>query len=161
MTSGRVVVVAGVAVVAALAADFYYVQERDFPYVAEDGLDAVAIGGARLSVVDYRGLAATSARPQGLRGCFRFADADAALTAARAADAAEAPTPFAAPERLACWDAAQLDADIRAGRAMAVLAEQTRFAEAENALQTALVFERIVVVYPDGRGFQWRRQRGN
>ena len=59
------------------------------------------------------------------------------------------PEPFAAPSWFECWDPEQLDADLQAGRARAVIAEQS----GEGDFAT----ERVVVGYPDGRAFQWRR----
>lgn len=128
--------VAGVAVYI-LQAHVYYEEVR--------GLEEIEIGAGRFSVSAYHGLD-NDALPLRLRGCFRIADPEGALAAG---DPALRPEPFAAPAWFECWDPARLDADLKAGRARAVVA--ARAGEGEFAT------ERLVAIYPDGRAYQWRR----
>ena len=126
------------------AAAIYYIQNIWFSKI-DDGRESVRIGGQDFAVSGYRGIDHPSL-PQRLRGCFQFEEPAAARAAAPEAKDA---VPFDAPSWFDCWDAAEIDADLKAGRAAAVLAEP---AGTED-----FAAERIVVVYPDGRGFQWRR----
>lgn len=144
MRSGTVFAV-GLSVVAtvALAVGMYlnlYVYYRHV-----EGVDGLKVGDTILLVSDYQGLD-NDALPLRLRGCFRFDDPEAALAAAPPAfDAA----PFDAPFWFGCWDAEAIDADLRAGRASAIVGDTVQAGE--------FFLQRVVVVYPDGRGFQWRR----
>jgi hypothetical protein len=54
--------------------------------------------------------------------------------------------PLATPAWFDCYDPPAISADLRAGRARAVVAETG-----------AADIRRIVVVYPDGRAFMWRQ----
>lgn len=135
----------GLGVIALIGgAAMYYLQSYAY-YQRQDGLEAIEIGGRRFAVSDYHGLV-NDALPLRLRGCFRLADPEAALAAA---PPAQNPEPFAAPGWFECWSAAAMDGDLKAGRAGAVVAA----VEGEGDF----AMERIVVVYPDGRGYQWRR----
>lgn len=104
-----------------------------------------SIGDQPLAVTAYRGLDNT-ALPLRLRGCFEFDDPALALSAG---PPAQEPAPFDAPFWFGCWRAAEIDEDLRAGRAQAVVAETSRSGE--------FFLQRVVAIYPDGRGYQWRR----
>jgi hypothetical protein len=57
------------------------------------------------------------------------------------------PQPLNAPGWFACFDAAAIGADLAAGRARAVLVQDNfRFG-----------FDRVMALYPDGRGFVWHQ----
>lgn len=114
-------------------------------YRLVDGVTTLRIGDADLAVSAYQGLD-NDALPLRLRGCFEFDDPEAAL---EAGEPARDPAPFDAPFWFSCWDAAALDADLRAGRARARVGDTAQAGE--------FFLQRVVVVYPDGRGFQWRR----
>ncbi len=119
--------------------------------------DAVTIGGASFAVADFQGLDNASL-PLRLRSCFTLADPAGAvaagetpaLTPARApGQPDEPPAPFDAPYWFECWDAAAIDADLKAGRATVIVAGARRVGE--------FTFERLIAIYPDGRAYQWRR----
>lgn len=121
---------------------------KNFEHYREvEGRTEVAIGGAPFAVSGYQGLEHES-WPQRLRGCFTLADPEGALAAA---PKAARPEPYSAPSWFTCWRPAVLDADLRAGRAQAVAAESVDKGE--------YLQERIVAIYPDGRAYQWVRQR--
>lgn len=144
MRSGTVIGL-GLAVLTVVGgAAAYYLQAYEY-YDVRDGLASVDIGAQRFTVRDYRGLD-NDALPLRLRGCFMLDDPEAAAAAGPPALRAE---PFAAPSWFDCWDAPKIDADIKAGRATAVIAEVA----GEGDFAT----ERVVAIYPDGRAFQWRR----
>lgn len=118
-----------------------------------EGVDNVLIGDLALPVTEYRGVDADSS-PIRMRGCFAYdpADLDAARAAAaklteafRAAGARA--TPLTSPARLDCFDAAAIGAAIEAGEAEVLVASRE---EAEGV-------DRIVALWPDGRGVTWRQ----
>lgn len=143
MKTGTLVGV-GLGVLTIAAGVAAYTLQASF-YEPVEGLAEIEIGGAPFAVTDYVGLD-NAARPLRLRGCFRLADPDAALAAG--APAPEA-APFNAPSWFDCWDAERIDADLRSGAAVAVVAETGGGGDFRN--------ERIVAIYPDGRAYQWRR----
>lgn len=133
---GLVALIAGVAIFALDGVVYYH---------RAPALDEIEIGGQSFAVSGYDGLE-NETLPLRLRGCFRLADPDAALVAGDAAPGAE---PFGAPFWFECWDAARIDADLKRGAARAVVAE--------TLTQGEFVFERVVVIYPSGEAYQWRR----
>ena len=144
MNAGRWIVVGLAAFCVVAGAGLYYLQGYHY-YERVEGVAEIEIGGEPFGVSDYVGLD-NAALPLRLRGCFRLDAPDAAIAAGPSAKNA---APFAAPSWFDCWDPAQIDADLEAGRAVAV--------SAETAGEGDFATERIVVVYPDGRAFQWRR----
>ena len=80
--------------------------------------------------------------PIRFRACFSVADPAGVIAAARpAADA----VPLNAPSWFSCFDAQSLGADLAEGRATAIIGtENIRYG-----------IDRVLVVYPDGRGFAW------
>ncbi|MEM9724637.1 MAG: DUF6446 family protein [Pseudomonadota bacterium] len=143
-SSGAWVVLAIAGVAAIGGAAIFYLQNFDH-YRPVAGLTEIEIGGAPFAVSDYDGLD-HEGWPLRLRGCFMLADPAAAMAAGQRVEGAE---PFSAPDWFECWDAARIDADLKAGRAQAVIAETSGSGEFAQ--------QRIVVIYADGRGYQWRR----
>jgi hypothetical protein len=139
--SNGTVLALGFALVAVLfGAALWYAQVHAF-YERVEGLAAVSVAGVAVPVTGYEGLDGASS-PLKLRGCFRLDPA-----ALPAAPAAVKPTPLVAPGWFDCFDAAALDAVLRAGEARALVA-----AAGEPA-----GFDRIIAVFPDGRAYQWRQ----
>lgn len=135
----------GLAVGAVVAlAGGYYLNTYHYYQRISDVAD-VEIGEGRFGVSGYDGLD-NPTLPLRLRSCFTLENPEAALAAGRPAPDAE---PFDAPFWFECWDAERIDADLRTGAATAIVAGGHTVGE--------FVFERIVVIYPDGRAFQWRR----
>lgn len=124
----------------------YYLRNFEH-YRQVSGLEEITIDGARFAVSDYQGLDHQS-WPQRLRGCFRLKDPEGALALARPAVDA---VPYAAPSWFECWDAEALHAALKNGAAKAVIAESRD--------RGGFVQERVVAIFPDGRAYQWRRQR--
>lgn len=141
---GRAVIISMLVFAAVAGGALYYLQGFHY-YQRVAGLASIEIGGQSFAVSGYEGLD-NPVLPLRLRGCFRLDDPDGALSAG---GEAASPAPFAAPFWFECWDPAALDADLQAGRAQAVLAEIA----GEGDFET----QRIVVIYPDGRAYQWRR----
>lgn len=144
MNTGRLVVL-GIAAATVLAGGVVYYLETFVHYQRVADVKEVSVGARAFAVSDYDGLT-NDTLPLRLRGCFQVAEPEAVLSAG---PPARHPTPFGAPGWFACWDAAELDADLKAGRAQAVVAEVSGEGKFE--------MERVVAVYPDGRAFQWRR----
>lgn len=146
MKSGHWLVI-GIAAVTAVAGAAVFYLDGFYHYKRIDGLEAIEIGGQPIAVRDYVGLD-NPALPLRLRGCFTLEDPAAAIAAGEPREGVE---PFGAPFWFECWDAEAIDADLKAGVATLVLAE--------TAGSGDFVTERLVVVYADGRGYQWRRLR--
>lgn len=144
MRSGRWLVLGLVAFLAIAGAALFYLQAYHY-YQRVDGATSIEIGGRDVAVRDYVGLD-NPALPLRLRGCFAFEDPEAAIAAGEPLDGVR---PFGAPFWFDCWDAAAIDAALRSGDAVAVLAGTG--GEGDFATQT------IVVVHRDGRGYLWRR----
>ena len=121
---------------------------RNFEHYRQvSGVEEITISGARFAVSNYQGLDHQS-WPQRLRGCFRLKDPEGALALAKPAPDA---VPYAAPGWFECWNAEALHAALKDGSAKAVIAESHD--------RGGFVQERVVAIFPDGRAYQWRRQR--
>ena len=142
-TNQLVLVVFGATIVAALALGLW--MRQTFDYQPVEGLTEISIGGQSFEVRDYVGVDNPDA-PSRLRGCFTVLDPEGAVAAGTPAPGFE---PFAAPDGFDCWRPKEMHEDLLAGRATALIAEVAK-GRAAN-------FERIVVVYPDGRAYQQRR----
>lgn len=102
---------------------------------------SVEAGGRSVPVADYEGIDAASS-PLKLRACFRTAPGAFADVVP-----APEPEPLTPPPWFRCFDTGALARDLAAGRATAHLA----------AADDPAGFDRIVAVYPDGRGYLWRQ----
>ena len=144
--SGSWIGISILAVAAIGGAVLFYLRAYEH-YREVSGLPEITISGGRFAVTGYQGLEHES-WPQRLRGCFTLKDPEGAVAAAPAATGA---VPYAAPPWFECWEAEALDKALKAGEAKAVIAESRD--------RGAYLQERIVAVYPDGKAFQWVRQR--
>lgn len=150
--SGRWVVggIAGIAV--AMGALLWWTQTRAY-YVEVTGIERLAVGSQMLDVAGYTGIDADSS-PIKLRGCFTVdpgaipaaLEAGAALTA-EAEAAGYRITPLVAPDWFGCFDAGAVTEALETGEAQAIVA-------ARNEIDGV---DRIVVLWPDGRGVTWRQ----
>jgi hypothetical protein len=135
--SGKVIVVGLLLFAAVFGVALWWAQDAHYDRV--DGLTVVTVAGVDVPVSDYRGLDGDSS-PLKLRACFRVNPA--AVVGPEALDA----VPLATPDWFDCYDPPVISADLREGRARAVVAETG-----------AANIRRIVAVYPDGRAFMWRQ----
>ena len=141
--TGRAFVVAFLGFTVVFAVGLWWFQTRAYYDPIEQS--AVEVAGRSYPVSDWQGIdAATS--PLKLRACFRLAPERVAAIAERLAPY-ESATPLVAPGWFECFDAGALTRALEAGRATAYLAEREEF-EGAN---------RILAVYPDGRGYMWRQ----
>ncbi len=111
----------------------FYERQRDLP--------TVEIGGVPVLVSGYDGIDATSS-PLKLRGCFRI-DPVAMAGLAPVTDA----VPLTPPFWFRCFDAGALTRDLQAGVAQAY----------RVGVDQPEGFDRMIAVYPDGRGYLWRQ----
>ena len=143
MTAARIIIVALLLAGVLAGGGMYWLQvwglyDRLEPRIAlmvqaEDGT-------RRLTIADYQGIDSDSS-PLRLRECFTVMDRPDALIPH------PAPTPLNAPRWFSCFDAPAITEDLRAGRAEAFLVEGNfRFG-----------FDRVLALYPDGRGFVWHQ----
>ncbi len=150
--SGRVIVIGMLVIALAAGALLWWTQTRAF-YVEVDGVGEIEIAGTAFAVRSYEGIDAESS-PIKMRGCFEMdaSDVDAAL-AAGADLTAEAIArkvdivPLTAPDWFECFDAEAVGTALERGEATAVVAERG----------AADGVDRIVVLWPDGRGVTWRQ----
>ena len=141
--TGRALMIGLLLFAGVFAAGLWYAQV--YAFYEETEADAVTVAGESYPVTDWEGIdAATS--PLKLRSCFRLTEAAAAEIAERL-DPFEDATPLVAPAWFECYDAGSLTADLEAGRANAYLAA----GEEEPGA------DRVMVLYPDGRAYQWRQ----
>lgn len=108
----------------------------------ELALEVTLADGSRVPIEarQMRAITADSS-PIRFRACFE--------TDGLPADAAPAPdaVPLNAPGWFGCFDAAQIGADLAAGRATAFIGhENIRYG-----------IDRVIAVYPDGRGYAWQQ----
>lgn len=151
MTSGRWIVVTILGVTALFAAGMWYAQTRAFyETVTLDALPVTLADGETITL-DLAGAQAIDAdtSPLRFRACFDIGTDRAAQLVARAAPAAD-PTPLVAPAWFDCYSAADIGAALEAGQAQAVLATH----------EIARGVDRILALYPDGRGYAWQQLNG-
>ena len=139
VNSGKMIGV-GLAVVALMfGVALWWFQTRAF-YERVEGVESIPVMGRGLLVSDYVGIDASTS-PLKLRACFRqewnMANAEPLATA----------TPLVAPDWFECFDAKTIEEDLASGEANAYYAGPGAYEG----------FDRIVAVYPDGRGYMWRQ----
>ncbi len=118
----------------------YYFQYYAY-YEEVTGVTSIMIEGREVQVADYDGIMAESSNLK-MRGCFTVDPADFEGVAI-----AEDAVPLTPPNWFECYDVETLTHDLEAGEATAYLATPND-REGMNL---------IVMVYPDGRAFQWRQ----
>ncbi len=138
--TGRGIVLTLLAIALLFGAALVYMQF--YAFYEETEADSVEIAGARYPVTGWQGIDASSS-PLKLRACFRFAGDPAEVTG----PAPEDPTPLVPPPWFDCFDAEAIAKALAAGEARAILA----------ATGEAQGVERVVAVFPDGRGYMWRQ----
>lgn len=135
--SGRGVIGGLLAFALVFGVVLWYFQTRAF--YEEFQADSVSIDGRDYPVSGFRGIDADTS-PLKQRACFTLAGPVEAPVAPK-------PVPLVAPSWFECFDAGALTADLARGAATAYLAEA----------ESAVGVDRIVVLYPDGRGYMWRQ----
>ena len=125
---------------------FYRPIEASSP-AAEVRLTAIAGGEETLPTAAFQGTDADSS-PLKFRSCFTVPVSLATLT--ETYRVYDTPTPLIAPSWFTCFDAATLTDDLAAGTAVAFLGQR-------NIMPGV---DRVVAVYPDGRGFAWQQLNG-
>ncbi|AHB86020.1 histidine kinase [Ruegeria pomeroyi] len=147
--TGKVLVIVLLLCGAAAGAAMYYFQVYGFYYevAARPGQDValMPLGGDAPRPIAYDGFQAIDAdsSPIRYRACFTT---DLSLDALSAAyEPVEAPEPLTAPTWFGCYDAAAIDAALKAGTARAYL----------GAKNIHYGVDRIVTVTEEGRGYVW------
>lgn len=155
MTSGKLVAGGMVAVALIGGAAMWYLQVygyyRDVTLgqgALNEGLTTIQLVDAAgeytvLNPKDFQGIAADSS-PIRFRACMTLDDPAAAVATAPPAPEA---VPLVAPHWFDCFEAAEIGADLEAGRADAVLAEPDYLKG----------IDRILAIYPDGRAYAWHQ----
>lgn len=141
---GKPLMIALILFTVVFAVALWWFQTRAY-YHEVAAPDAILVKGQRLLVEEFEGIDAESS-PLKLRACFRMKEGaapDALAVFPRAEDA----EPLVAPSWFECFDAAALARDIESGLARPVAA----------ARNDPDGFDRMIAVYPDGRGYMWRQ----
>lgn len=151
ITAGRLATLAILAVALVAGAALYYVQVYAYyrevpPSGPEDVMLTLAASGdvVPLEHSEFRAIDADSS-PIRYRACFRTPLRQEELT--ETFEILELAEPRVAPGWFDCFDAEQIGADLEAGRALAFLGERN----------VRWGVDRIVAIYPDGRGYAWHR----
>ena len=118
----------------------YYSQYYAY-YEKVSDVTSIMVEGREVPVADYEGIDASSSNLK-MRGCFTVDPAEFEGVAV-----AEEAVPLTPPNWFTCYDVEALSHDLEAGKATAYLATEGD-REGMNL---------IVMVYPDGRAFQWRQ----
>jgi hypothetical protein len=135
---GRIVAVALLASGLIAGAAVYYLQVYAFYDDVSDSA-VITLDGAPLALRDLRAIDSESS-PIRFRACFQVDDLPESTTFAGA-------TPLTSPKWFDCFDAGTLTAALRDGRAVAYLSET----EIRDGV------DRVIAVFPDGRGFAWHQ----
>ncbi len=121
-------------------AALYYAQYYAY-YEKVSDVTSIKVQGRDVAVSGYEGIDASSSNMK-MRGCFTVDPADF-----DGVPVAENATPLTPPDWFTCFDTKALSQDLAAGKATAYLAQK----DDRDGLDL------IVMVYPDGRAFQWRQ----
>ncbi|WP_227284648.1 DUF6446 family protein [Boseongicola sp. H5] len=151
MTSGRWLAITIIVITAVFGAFLWYFQTRAYyEPVALSALPVTLADGTviPLDVTDFHGIDAETS-PLRFRACFSVAPESAARVLAGGRPAEDA-APLIAPGWFDCYDAFALGADIETGAAQAIRATP----------EIARGVDRIIALYPDGRGFAWHQLNG-
>ena len=147
--SGRLIVIAIVILSLLTGGAIYYLQVYHFytrlgPKAAADVALLPKSGGApeQIAVADFDGVDADSS-PLRYRACFRVTEGPNALM--QRYETRATATPLNAPYWFSCFDARRIGEDIDAGLAQVFVAYENQ----------PYGFDRLVAIYPDGRGFAW------
>lgn len=148
MTSGRIIVFVIVGVTVLFGAALWWANSRAY----YERLVTVDVAVQRpdgallpLAISAASGIDADTS-PLRFRACFTLDDA-AALDGAALYDD---PTPLIAPGWFDCFDAEVIGAALEAGEAQAYLGTRN----------TSRGVDRVVAIFPDGRGFAWTQLNG-
>lgn len=143
----RIVIVAMLLIGAAAGALLYY--QQIYAYYGEVQAETVALTAVSTGVPepvvisDFQGIDADSS-PLRYRACFQMPLSLATLT--ETYQIVEEAEPRVAPPWFDCFDAAQIGPDLQS--------EAVAFLGTENITYG---IDRIVAVYPDGRGYAWHQ----
>ncbi len=140
ITSGKILMSALLLFTVIFGAALWYFQTRAY-YEEITGVTEVYAYGDAFPVSDYRGIDADTS-PLKMRACFTV-DWDYWPSD----EFKDVATPLIAPDWFDCFDAAQITADLQAGAATAILADENM----------PYGFDRFIVQYEDGRAFMWRQ----
>ncbi|UWQ94428.1 histidine kinase [Rhodobacteraceae bacterium M385] len=148
MTSGRIIVVVIVLSTILFGVGLWYTNTRAYYAPLEEvTLTVQAEDGTLvpLAISDAQGIdAATS--PLRYRACFTLDDTGPLADATPYAD----PTPLFPPAWFDCFDASAIGEALESGAAQAYLGQ----------FDFARGVDRVVAIFPDGRGFAWTQLNG-
>ena len=138
--NGKIIVISLITFTLVFSLVLYYFQVFAF-YHTNNGLTAIKVFDRNVPVKNYRGIDSVTSGLK-LRGCFlvepsEFSKMPILLKA----------TPLSAPFWFNCFDHVKIQEAINEGKAKAFLV----FENEKDGI------DRVVAVFPDGTGFQWRQ----
>ncbi|MEM9210284.1 MAG: DUF6446 family protein [Pseudomonadota bacterium] len=138
--TGKLLMSGLIAIALAIGAGIYY-SATIASYDEVRDVDQVRVGETSWGVSNYRGIDGETS-PLKLRACFDF-ELPYVFDATHADDA----TPLVTPGWFDCFDAVQIEADLRTGDATAIISTENE----------PFGFTTFIAHYPDGRGYLWRQ----
>lgn len=148
MSNGKLVALAIVIAAALAGVGIWYTQSYAYhiPAPTQDTVTFTLRNGENraLPVIDFQAIRSESS-PLGFRACFTLTQLPRGFAETYDRPAEDAPT--IAPGWFDCYDAQKLGADLRTRDAIALLGTKN----------IAYGVDRIVALYPDGRGFAWHQ----
>lgn len=148
--SGRILASIIVALTVIAGVSIYWLQVYAYyDEVSEEAVGLTLVSLATdapepLAVDDFRAIDATSS-PLRFRACFTPLMSDTTLS--ETYTPYPNPTPLTAPRWFDCFDAVEIGEALEAGEAMAFLSQH----DIHDGV------DRVVAVFPDGRGFAWHQ----
>lgn len=149
--NGKIIAIGILAITALFGLGMWYAQTRAYyePITLADLPVTLADGQVLDLVLDAAQAIDADTSPLRFRACFDIG-AEAAGQLIAVGTPAEDPTPLFAPAWFDCYDAEALGTALEAGQATAILATH----------EIARGVDRIIAVFPDGRGFAWHQLNG-
>lgn len=144
--SGKVIAIFFALMTVLTAGGVYYLQVYHYyrQIAPEDAPAFLPLAGAepvQLPVSDYQGIYSVSS-PLSARACFR---SDPLLV--QGLTPYDNPTPLIPPPWFDCFDGEVITDDLASGQLRAYLSQKN----------VAPKIDSVIVVYPDGRGYEWRQ----
>ena len=145
--SGRILAIAIIVITALFGAGLWYTQIYAYyePIDTAELTVTLADGTvAPLRIEAFSGIDADTS-PLRFRGCFTVTEDPSALVA-RAQPYSD-PAPLIAPDWFECFDAVAIGTALEAGEAQAILSQS----------EVRPGADRVIAVFPDGRGYAWHQ----
>ena len=140
--NGRSIIIVFLAFLIIFTIILFYFQNFAY-YERLQVKNSLLIEKEMVEVTDYSGITASSSGLK-LRECFKIVDLSFDT---QVLTVYQKPTPLNAPFWFGCFNAKLLSKDLNANKAVAFLSKKEEFDG----------IDKVIALYPDGTGFQWRQ----